>query len=159
MQDVVIRHLGGGTPSKQDSTYWGGNIPWASVKDLKGAYLTQTKDSITQAGLDNSSSNLIPAGNLIVCMRMALGKIVINEIDVAINQDLRALFLDQCVDKRFFFYFYHTLQLEGNGVTVKGIKISELLKTPFPLPPLEEQRRIVTQLENLLDSVDRLVES
>lgn len=89
-------------------------------------------------------------------MRMALGKIVINKIDVAINQDLRALFLNQYVDKQFFFYFYHTLQLKGNGVTVRGIKISELLQTPFPLPPLEEQRRIVEKLESLLSKVNEL---
>ena len=49
--DVVKSHLGGGTPSKQESTYWNGEIPWASVKDLKEDYLFQTKDTITQAGL------------------------------------------------------------------------------------------------------------
>ena len=156
IRDVVDRHLGGGTPSKSDSTYWGGNIPWASVKDMKGERLSSTEDFITEKGLANSASNLIPAGNLIVCMRMGLGKIVFNDIDVAINQDLRALFLKPCILPEYFFYFYKSCQIVGSGVTVKGIKIGELLSMPIPLPPLCEQRRIVARLEELLPHVDAI---
>jgi type I restriction enzyme S subunit len=90
--EVVIRHLGGGTPSKSNSSYWGGDILWASVKDVgKGKYLDDTIDRITEAGLTNSSSNLVAPGNLIVVTRMGLGKVSINRVPVAINQDLRAL--------------------------------------------------------------------
>jgi len=154
--DVVEQHLGGGTPSKAEPSYWGGNIPWASVKDMKGERLGATEDFITEKGLANSASNLIPAGNLIVCMRMGLGKIAYNDIDVAINQDLRALFLRECISQEYFFYFYKSCQIIGSGVTVKGIKIGELLSMPIPLPPLAEQRRIVARLEELLPHVDAI---
>lgn len=156
LKDVVEKHIGGGTPSKSESAYWGGDIPWASVKDLHEDHLISTKDYITQKGLDNSASNLIPSGNIIICMRMAIGKIVYNDIDVAINQDLRAIMLNEYIIREYFFYFYKTCKLDGSGVTVKGIKINELLQVLIPLPPLEEQRRIVARLNELLPCVDAM---
>lgn len=84
--DLVLTITGGGTPSKGNPTYWGDDIPWASVKDLKDQkFLEQTENQITAEGLKHSTSNLIPPGRVIVCTRMALGKLVINKIAVAIN--------------------------------------------------------------------------
>lgn len=92
--ETVNTHRGGGTPSKANSTYWDGSILWASVKDVgKSKYLDNTIDRISEAGLVDSSSNLIEPGNLIVVTRMGLGKVSINRVPVAINQDLRALSL------------------------------------------------------------------
>ena len=87
--DSVNCHFGGGTPSKGNSSYWGGDIYWASVKDIgKSKYVDHTIDKITEVGLANCSSNLIQPGNLIVVTRMGLGKVSINRVPVAINQDL-----------------------------------------------------------------------
>src|ERR1039457_1862263 len=59
--ETVNSHLGGGTPSKTNSNYWDGDIFWASVKDVgKAKYLDETIDRISENGLANSSSNLIP---------------------------------------------------------------------------------------------------
>ncbi|OQV64405.1 hypothetical protein AK51_31760, partial [Serratia nematodiphila DZ0503SBS1] len=70
------------------------DIPWASVKDFKKKnILDSTLDSITLLGVRNSATSVIPAGNIIVPTRMALGKVAINTIDLAINQDLKALFI------------------------------------------------------------------
>ncbi|NSW91726.1 MAG: restriction endonuclease subunit S [Firmicutes bacterium] len=109
--DIVIQNIGGGTPSKQNSAYWNGNIPWASVKDLTGPILDKTRDYITELGLEESSSNLIPANSIIVCTRMGLGKISINTIPVAINQDLRALIISRMdIDLRYDI-LSHTIKL------------------------------------------------
>ena len=148
--EIVFQNIGGGTPDKTNLTYWNGDIPWASVKDLNCDILTSTKDHISQLGLDNSSSNLIQKGTIIICTRMGLGKIAIAGIDTAINQDLRAIDLNQYTEKKFFVYLYKTLSLKGSGVTVKGIKVDELHNLPIPLPPLAEQQRIVARLEELL---------
>ncbi len=149
----------GGTPSKANSEYWGGDIPWASIKDISPAAeeLWTTKDHITQSGLDQSSSKLVETGNVIVGMRMGLDRVVINQVPVAINQDLRALYLKRnLILPKYFVKFYQTLKFEGAGTTVKGIKASQLLATLVPLPPLEEQRRIVAKLEELLTGVEQL---
>ncbi len=155
LNNLVLKHLGGGTPSKSNATFWNGEIPWASVKDLKGTVLSLTRDSITEEGLNNSSSNLIPAGTVIVCTRIGLGKIAINTVPMAINQDLRALFLSEKIDKSYFLYLYSGMRIEGAGTTVKGIKLSELLNLLIPLPPIEEQVRIVAKLDEAFAEIDR----
>ena len=150
--EVVLSNIGGGTPSKSNPNYWNGNISWASVKDLAmdSLNLKNTFDKISELGLRNSTSNLIPSGTIIICTRMGLGKIVISDIDVAINQDLRALIFSNFIFKKYFVYFYKTLKFNGQGLTVKGITLDEIYNILLPLPPLPEQKRIVEKIELLL---------
>ena len=153
--EIIEKIIGGGTPSKACEEYWNGDIPWASVKDLKGDVLSITKDRITQSGLHNSSSNLIPKGTLIICVRMGLGKISINSIDVAINQDLKAIHVkDYLIDQKYFLYFYKSLSIKGSGSTVRGITTKDLLEMLIPMPPLEEQHRIVEKIKKLFEQID-----
>lgn len=158
VSDIVLQNLGGGTPAKNVPGYWGGDIPWASVKDLPmdDIWLNTTQDAITRSGLNNSSSNLIPRDNIIICTRMGLGKVVVNTIDVAINQDLRALLVSQYIHKMYLIHFFKSARLVGKGQTVKGITIDVLENMLLPLPPLEEQRRIVAKIDEVLPLCDRL---
>lgn len=165
IQSIISKDVGGGTPSKSMPEYWkNGDIPWMSVKDFssaKNGVLEDTIDHITQAGLDNSSSNLVDEEAIIICMRMALGKIVKINKPMAINQDLRAIWLKPFIDNNYFVYFYSTLKVEGHGMTVAGISKAQLMSYPFPLPPLAEQKRIVERVEEifrLLDTIDKAQE-
>ena len=156
--DVVMNSLGGGTPSKNIPEYWNdGDIPWISVKDFSSAesgYLCDTIDHITQDGLDNSASNLIDEDAIVICMRMALGKIVRLSRPMAINQDLRAIWLYECINESYFVYFYSALKIVGRGTTVSGIRKEELMNFLIPLPPLSEQKRIVEKLNDVLAQID-----
>jgi len=154
--DVLLSLKSGGTPSKQNPAYWGGPIPWASVKDLKfGEPIVDTQDRITQSGLD-AGSNLAKCGSILICTRMGLGKIGEAMIDVAINQDLKAAQLATGINKQYFINWFKTLAILGSGMTVAGIKQDELLNYLVPTPPAEEQTRIVAKVEELMALCDAL---
>jgi type I restriction enzyme S subunit len=114
-------------------------------------------ESITKLGLDESASNLIPAGNIVVPTRMALGRTVINDVPIAINQDLKALIVDSAqIDRDYLYHFLLTkasyFESRGKGATVKGITLDVLKELEVPKPPLVEQRRIA----NILDKADAI---
>jgi type I restriction enzyme S subunit len=151
--DVIEKLVGGGTPSRSNSEFWGNEIPWVTVKDFATFNPHQTQESITRIGLNNSASNLIPAGTLITATRMALGKAVVYEVDVAINQDLKALFLKPGNSVRFLYYWFEQhaemIDMLGSGSTVKGISIAELRAISFPLVSLPEQTAIAAVLSDM----------
>jgi len=154
---VVASNTGGGTPSKANPGYWDGPIPWASVKDIQSEkHLTSTIDSITEIGLKNSSSNLIAPGRLLVVTRMGLGKLAINNVPVAINQDLRAIEPTTALDLDYAYLLFKSLKMVGSGMTVKGITVDKLHAMPVMLPPLAEQKRIVAKVDELMALCDRL---
>lgn len=156
LHELLLSIRSGGTPSKQNPEYWGGNIPWASVKDLRfGEPISDTQDKITKLGLD-AGSELAPAGSILICTRMGLGKIGEALVDIAINQDLKAVQLGAGVNKQYFINYFKTLVMVGSGMTVAGIKQDELLSFVVPLPPAAEQARIVTRVEELLRLCDAL---
>ena len=158
--NVLEKIVGGGTPSKANAQYLGGDIPWASVKDIKeGQYtLAETQDFITKEGLQNSASNIIPAGSLIISTRMGLGRIVKTEIDVAINQDLKALFPKKELNNDYLLWFYLSKAQEviasGTGATVSGVRLENIKSIKILLPSLADQKKIVDRLTLLLEKVE-----
>ena len=117
----------------------GFNFYWVLTK-----YLSKTVDSITEEGLKNSSANLIPANNIITATRMGLGRLFINTVDMAINQDLKALIIKDSYDKNFIFWSLisksELILSLGTGTTVKGIRLEEFRSIHFAIPPFEEQK-------------------
>ncbi|MDD5566764.1 MAG: restriction endonuclease subunit S [Patescibacteria group bacterium] len=154
--EVLGRIVGGGTPSKSISSYWDGDIPWASVKDIKeGVFeLIKTQDHITKEGLAHSSATLVPIGTLIISTRMGLGRVVKTKINTAINQDLKALFPKKCLDTDYLLFYLRSkteeISQKGSGATVSGIRLEHIKNLEIPLPPLPEQKKIVAKLEKLL---------
>lgn len=120
--------------------------------------MTETQEFISELGLKNSASNLIAKGTIIIPTRMALGKVVISEIDVAINQDLKAVFVKdkETLDVKYLLRFLESnkenIASMGKGATVKGITLDQLKAIKIPLQPLAEQRRIAS----ILDQADEL---
>lgn len=159
--EVLEKIIGGGTPSKTVSDYWNGDIPWCSVKDMVSDkyQLYSTEDTITNTGLQNSSSNLIVAGTVITSTRMGLGRAFINQVDMAINQDLKALIPNKRIDNKFLLWTIVNKkeEIEGLGIgsTVKGIRLEVLRGLKFHLPPLPTQRKIAS----VLSAYDDLIEN
>lgn len=150
---VTQKIVGGGTPSRANPNYWGNDIPWVTVKDFATFISTSAQEFITRNGLANSSSNLIPRGTLITSTRMALGKAVIYDVDVAINQDLKAIFTNEYTTALFLFYWFehNTRKFEelGSGSTVKGLALNDLKGLDFLLMSIDEQMAITTILSDM----------
>lgn len=151
--DILTSAIGGGTPSRAVEEFWGGDIFWMTVKDFTSFSSFTTEERITKDGLSQSSSNLVPAGTLILATRIALGRCAIYDIDVAINQDLKALyFKDSCLPLYFKYWFDHNIATViglGSGSTVLGISLPDLRKLELPLPTLPEQHAIATLISDL----------
>ncbi len=151
--DVVERIVGGGTPSRSNPAYWGGEIPWMTVKDFANFDPYRAQETITEEGLKHSASHLIPKGIIIMSTRMALGKAVIYEVDVSINQDLKAIFPKRDMDSRFLYFWFehHAEMIEslGSGSTVKGISLQDLRRVKFLKAPLKEQTAIAAVLSDM----------
>jgi type I restriction enzyme S subunit len=154
----LVSFRSGGTPSKQVPEYWDGDIPWASVKDFTSTSLSETQDFITQEGLRNSSANLIPKGHVIIPTRMSLGKAAINSVDLAINQDLRALIPKVPLDANFLLHAVLSLKEEivkkGSGATVKGITQEQLYNLEIHVP---EEFGDQIRIAHLLGKVEGLI--
>ncbi len=129
-----------------------------SVKDMNKHVLDDTIDHISQEAVDNSSTNVIPAGTPIIATRMSLGKVIVARFDSAINQDLKALFLPTDISKDYLVYWYRSMaraiEQMGTGTTVKGIRLEVLKQLEFALPPLAEQKVIADKLDALLAQVE-----
>ena len=156
LRDIVTIQ-GGGTPDKSNPDYWNGNIPWASVKDIHGDYLTSTTDTITTKGLSSKASiGKSAPGDLIVATRLVPGKSIVASVEAAINQDLKII--KTSIDVLFLHFWFDTMINNfiklGQGTTVPGIKQKDLADSLFPLPPLPEQHRIVSIIQSLFSMCD-----
>jgi len=159
--DTLDKIIGGGTPSKSMPEYWNGDIFWCSVKDMSDDRfsISSTEDKISSLGLANSATNLVKAGTVITATRMGLGRAFINKVDMAINQDLKALYPNEKIDNKFLLWTIINKRAEidslGTGATVKGITLDTLKSIEINLPPLPTQRRIAS----ILSAYDDLIEN
>ena len=155
--------VGGGTPKTGETSYWeNGDIPWltpADMKYVKGKYVSGGERFITEKGLNESSAQLMPMGTVLYSSRAPIGYIAIAENDISTNQGFKSLvpFL-----KEINLYAYYCLiaftpdiQSRASGTTFKEISGAEFGRTIIPLPPLSEQQRIVSKIEELLPYIER----
>lgn len=162
--DLCITIRGGGTPSKRVPEYWTGNVPWATVKDLSNFDPFSTQDYISESGVQESATRIVEAGTLIISVRMLVARAVQFSIDVAINQDLKALELKDGVSPAFLRYWFNFresyLANSASGSTVKGISTNSILGQEIYLPPRKEQEFIadsLTDADQLISSLERLI--
>ncbi len=151
--------VGGGTPSKDNSAFYSGNIPWATVRDMRQEIITETECRITKDAVQSSATNIIPAGNVVIATRVGLGKVCLLGQDTAINQDLRGIIPrdTKTLSVRFLFWWLKTMAdviiAEGTGATVQGVKLPFVKSLQIPVPPLPEQRRIVGTLDEAFEGI------
>ncbi len=156
----ICNIIGGGTPSKKNAEFYTGNIPWATVRDMKNSLISKTEFNITSEAVKGSSTNVIPSGNVVIATRVGLGKVCILGQETAINQDLRGVIPQstKTLDVGFLFWWLKsvapTIVAEGTGATVQGVKLPFVKSLQIPLPPLPEQKRIVAILDEAFAGID-----
>jgi len=150
-----IKH--GGTPSKANSAYWQGEIPWVSPKDMKLSVLFDAADHITDAAIDNSATSLVPVNSILVVVRSGILAHTLPVAQVgrplAFNQDIKALIPNsEKIDPDFLFWFVRSQQSRvlsqgvKKGATVHSLQSGFIENLQVPLLARTEQRRIVELL-------------
>ena len=125
----ICKIVGGGTPSKSNPKFYEGEIPWATVRDMKNDIIEQTQFKINKEATIKSSTNIIPKENIVISTRVGLGKVCILKNDTAINQDLKGVIPinPKIVEVNFLFYWFKAISkiiVEfGTGLTVQGVKL------------------------------------
>tara|TARA_A100000171_G_scaffold18248_1_gene16785 strand:+ start:920 stop:2722 length:1803 start_codon:yes stop_codon:yes gene_type:complete len=167
---VTLSHLGvfsgGKTPSKSRSEFWDGNIPWVTPKDMKCEEIVNSEDHVTEDALGTGGLALLPENSILFVVRSGILRrmfpTAITRVHCTINQDLKALQLFKPEMARYIqvlswgFERFILEHLTKTGTTVESLKFNEFAEQPFPLPPLEEQRRIVNKVDELRVLCDRL---
>lgn len=157
IQDICIRICSGGTPASKRHDYYDGNVPWLRTQDIDFNVINQTSATISDEGLRNSAAQWIPANCVIVAMYGATAaKVAVNSIPLTTNQACCNLQIDETkADARYVFHWlsneYEHLKALGEG-SQSNINAKKVKSYPISLPPLEEQRRIVS----ILDRFDKL---
>jgi type I restriction enzyme S subunit len=160
----VVTVINGGTPKSEQTEYWNGEIFWITPKDmgkLDNIYVSNTIRKITQLGLERSSAKVIPQNSIILSTRAPIGHLAINQVPMATNQGCRGLIPTSDLDTKLLFYFLKlNIQLLndlGTGTTFKELSSNSLKGIKIPVPPLDEQKRIVAILDEAFEGIDQAI--
>lgn len=160
----VYQVTGGGTPATGNPDYWNGDTPWITSADIEGVRQINVRKYVSERGIAESTTNRVPARTLLVVTRVGLGKIAIAETPICFSQDLQGLIQNPeliCPEYTLYLLSYELqfLKFDGRGTTISGVTKKQLKDLVFPLPPLNEQHRIVAKIEELFSELDKGVEN
>ena len=166
----LAKFKSGGTPSKSNKDYWGGDLPWISAKDLKSPEVADSIDHLSPKGF--AAAKIAPAGSLLILVRgMTLHKdvpVCMAGRDVAFNQDIKALIVSETISPKYLLYFLHArknrlLELVDSAGHGTGRLNTESLKTfPVLVPPIPEQTAIADLLstwDEAIEKAERLIQA
>lgn len=154
----LISYVGtGSTPASTVEEYWDGDIPWLTPKEItgsfKGLYVSSTERNITQAGLENSSTRLMPPGTVMLSKRAPVGAVAVNTVPMATNQGflnfvcgprLRPIYLALWLRANLPY-----LDRVANGSTYPELYKSDLFEFTISVPEITIQDRIVEAILSL----------
>lgn len=148
----------GATPSRLRKDYYGGNIPWLKTGDLNDGYISDIPEYITETALKETSVKLNPKDSVLIAMYGAtIGKVGILSFPATTNQACCAC-TDYLVKKMYLFYFLlanrENFIAMGGGGAQPNISKEKIVSTLIPLPPMQEQIRIVEGIEHWFSLVD-----
>ena len=157
----VCKVITGSTPSKSNPIYYGGNIPFYKPADLDfGRYVKNASEYLSEEGM--CVSRVVPAGSTAVCCIGTIGKVGYLVNAGTTNQQINCAIPSKAVYDVFLFYlcssswFYNNLIKKSSAVTISIVNKSKMENIEIPLPPLEEQHRIVAKIEEIYAQLDAI---
>lgn len=158
--------IGGGTPKTEIKEYWNGDIIWLSPTDLGEIGSIQkvnnSSKKISQFGLEKSSAKLLPIGTVLFSSRASIGKIGIADIELSTNQGFANFICKPSIYNYYLAYafkhFRQDIEDLSNSTTFKEVSKGSLKEFKIPLPPLDEQKRLVSLLDTLFVKIDRSIQ-
>lgn len=158
---TVCTLIGGGTPSRRHTEYFGGSIPWLTPTEIsktKIKLIHTSREKITNMGLRYSSAKLVPAGAVLLTTRASIGYVGVAGTQVTTNQGFVSFVCSDAVYNYYLAYWLvrnrKLLNIKARGTTFKEISRSIIRDLDIPLPPLAEQKRIVAKLESIFTNID-----
>ena len=156
----IIDLIGGGTPKTSVSEYWDGDIPWLSVKDFNNdnRYVYTTEKSITQAGLENSSTKMLAYDDIIISARGTVGELAMIPFPMAFNQSCYGVRGKKDIIIQPYLYYLlkdniRLLKSQTHGSVFDTITRDTFANIEVSLPSLEEQQMIADTLIALDDKI------
>ena len=148
----IATFCGGGTPSKDVSKYWQGNIGWILSSDVQEDWIDEISISrrITEEAIANSATKLCPKGTIAIISRVGVGKVAIMPEDLCTSQDYTNI---TTIDGDITFFAYqiaHKMKIEASktqGTAIKGVTADTIKSMEMDIPNLDEQRKIATTLQ------------
>lgn len=153
----VCTFQSGGTPSRSNSAYFDGTIPWITTVALNGSAIDEESavEWITDLAISESAAKIVPANSIMVGTRVGVGKVAINKVSMSTSQDIISLL---CIDEtqwykpflcKFILAMGDYLNSQARGATIKGIKIDVLAALELPDMPIDQQRIIATVFDKI----------
>ncbi|MCF7993606.1 MAG: restriction endonuclease subunit S [Chromatiaceae bacterium] len=161
--EIATGFLNGGTPTTSRADFWKGEIPWITSKWLgEKLELTTGEKFVSEEAVKKTATKIVPKDSIIFATRVGVGKVGINRIDLAINQDLAGVLIDnENYDIKFLAYqlgidsIQQYVAMNKRGATIKGITRDCLEQIRLNVPPLSEQKKIA----HILSTVQRAIEA
>jgi len=158
----ITKTTSGGTPKRNEKSYWGGKIGWLKSGELNNGYITKVQEFITEKGLKKSSAKLFPKGTLLIAMYGAtVGKLGILNIETTTNQAICGVLNDKSLfETKYMFYFFQKnkekMLLDSTGGAQPNISQTYLKQLDIILPPLPIQQKTVTYLDSISQKIENL---
>lgn len=164
----VFNIVNGFTPLRTNDDFWNSNdIPWFTVDDIKsqGHIINKTNQFIAKKALGKNVNRLIPKNTVLLCCTSAtIGNYALTNIELTTNQQWNALILNERMNKqivvKYIYYYVQTLRkkmlIDGNSTTFPFISLKKLGDYLIPIPPLEQQKKIVEKIEECFKLIEQL---
>jgi type I restriction enzyme S subunit len=153
----------GGTPSRSNPRYWDGDVPWVKTGEVNFQVITETEERITLDGLSNSAAKLCPPGSVLVALYgqgPTRGRVAMLDIEAATNQACAVILPGPEVDPWFLFFYlegqYEALRRLAHGAAQPNLNLGMIRDFSIPVPPMEEQQKLVTLIHSVADAETRL---